>query len=181
MLPPSLNRHLLFYSRNCQDCSDIICTIRKNATRSSYMFICVDDGHDIPSCVDRVPSIITCRDGDILKGADVVTNFITNSSVQSVEPCSASSDLLRGAKGDSFTFLDDQVCDDGYSCYLPISMMDQFGQEGKMTMPGTMNMMGMDGIKPQSVSNGSDKILEGFIQQRERDDNEFRNSVKYNV
>jgi hypothetical protein len=41
--------------------------------------------------------------------------------------------------------------------------------------------MGMDGNKPQSVApSGSDKILEGIMQQRERDDNEFRNSLKHN-
>lgn len=181
LLPPSLKKHLLFYSRNCQDCSDVICSIRKNASRSSYMFICVDDGHQIPAYVDRVPTIITCQDGNVFKGNDSVMKFVMSSGVQSVEPCSASSDLLRGAKGDAFSFLDDQVCDGGYSCYLPIDMIEQgvYGGGGSDFAGNAMNSQSV-AARPCAVS-GPDKILEGIIQQREREENEFKNAMKYAV
>ncbi len=171
LLPPSLNRHLLFYSRNCQDCSDVICSIRKNATRSSYMLICIDDGHDIPSCVDTVPTIMNCHDGGILKGMESVNNFVTTSCVKAIEPSSASGDLLRGARGDTFSFLDDQVCEDGYSCYLPINMIEH----------GTHNINPTDRANNTKISDRSvtpDNVLEGLKQQRDRDENEFRMSLK---
>lgn len=172
LLPPSLNRHLLFYSRNCQDCSDVICSIRKNATRSSYMLICIDDGHDIPSCVDTVPTIMNCHDGGILKGMESVNQFVTNSGVQAIEPSSASGNLLRGAKGDAFSFLDDQGCEDGYSCYLPINMIEQGHGHG------TRNINIGNEYKISERSAAPDNVLEGLKQQRDRDENEFRMSLK---
>ncbi len=76
-LPPTLTKHLLFYSKYCQFSTEILDLIRKYNKRSIFMCICVED-YDVPSFVDCVPMIVT-TDSRILKD-NLVFEFVTPQS-----------------------------------------------------------------------------------------------------
>lgn len=60
-----MSKDLLFYSNYCDFCKEIINTMIKKNIRNRFLLVCVDTRkYDIPSFIDRVPTILIVGSGE---------------------------------------------------------------------------------------------------------------------
>ena len=69
-------KHALFFSNYCEFSKEVIRDLTKKNIRSLFVLICIDENRkNIPSCVDRVPLVITSSQAVFIE--DDIPKFIT--------------------------------------------------------------------------------------------------------
>lgn len=86
-----MSKDLLFYSNYCDFCKEVINVLIKKNIRNRFLLVCVDTRKfDIPSFIDRVPSILNSKtnevymDGDVYKYIDSV--YLSTIQHQEISP-----------------------------------------------------------------------------------------------
>ena len=74
MLPPTLDKHVLFFSNRCQFSKEVLGMLHATNTRSQYVLVCIEKCNNVPEFVDCVPLLLT-KDSRILT-EDSVYGFV---------------------------------------------------------------------------------------------------------
>jgi hypothetical protein len=80
-----MSKDLLFYSNYCDFCKEVINVLIKKNVRTKFLLVCVDTRKfDIPSFIDRVPSILNCKNGEVYMDNDVY-KYIDNIYLSTIQ------------------------------------------------------------------------------------------------
>jgi hypothetical protein len=98
----TIQKDILFYSKFCNHCNEVIAMIMKANIRNLFIFVSVDENkYNIPPFVTHVPTIVT-KKKEILKDGDVISYLTRTEDVsKEISPFSLGDDSYSS----SFTFL----------------------------------------------------------------------------
>lgn len=100
-------KHILFYSKFCNHCHDILSEIVKKDIRHFFVLVCVEK-REFPYFVDRVPFVIT-NDKEFLVD-EAISEFIEKiSDVKADVSVAAFSLCPRGHFGNDFSYIDEDT------------------------------------------------------------------------
>jgi hypothetical protein len=167
-----MNKDLLFYSKSCDHCKDVINIIIKNNIREQFLFVSVDENrYKIPQFVTHVPTILT-KQKHVLFNKSLVTyveNIIQSMSVNNndISPFSLS--------------------DTGYSTQYTWLTDNGYDNEGKLSEDKiqytALNLDTKIFTPPEAdISNKSNKfddsIYEKYINSRTADDDMIKKQYR---
>lgn len=80
-----MSKDLLFYSNYCDFCKEVINVLIKKNVRNRFLLVCVDTRKfDIPSFIDRVPSILNSKTNEVYMDGEVY-KYIDNLYLSTIQ------------------------------------------------------------------------------------------------
>lgn len=167
------NKDILFYSNFCDFSKDTITLITKKNLRGSILMVCIDSGkYKIPSCVDRVPSLLTAS-RDTLYVEDELTKYIENRASQ-LNPKATESIQTFSWEGnnysESFSFVNDDM--NGNMTNKGFTFIEE-------EVPANVNTFKEDDGKPRQ-SKFDISRYDSYISSRNKDEEHIKKALNGN-
>lgn len=173
------NKDLVFYSNYCEHSKNLINLLIKKNLRDSFILICIDkQGLQIPSFIDRVPSILTIKrelyTGDMI---DKYIYNIINSQIKKNDDTITPYMMSSATNSSQYTFItNDGEYDTG--CDIKNDMMQN---NNFVLLDADQKIMIANDREAENKSNKFDStVLEKYMNMRKFDDEKLKkNNNRY--
>jgi len=174
-------KDLVFYSNYCEHSKNLINLLIKKNLRDSFILICIDkQGIQIPSFIDRVPSILTVKrelyTGDVID--NYIYNIIQSQTKQENQDDNVTPYMMSSATNSSqYTFITNEgEYDTG--CDIKNDMMQN---NNFVLLNADQKIMIANDREAENKSNKFDSsVLEKYMNMRKFDDEQIKkNSNRY--